>query len=52
MASNENFEEELQDVLQEAVDIYLEGKDAVAEDELADFITGKAKDFALDLLRD
>lgn len=26
MASMENFEEKLQDVLQEAVDIYLEGK--------------------------
>lgn len=48
MARNENFEEELQDVLQEAVDTYLEGKDAVDEDKLADFITGKAKDFALE----
>ncbi|NLJ19065.1 hypothetical protein [Globicatella sulfidifaciens] len=48
MAYNNDFEEGLQDFLQDTVDTYLEGKDAVDENELADFITGKATDFAIE----
>lgn len=48
MAYNNDFEEELQDFLQDTVDTYLEGKDAVNENELSDFITGKATDFAIE----
>ena len=48
MASNENFEEELQEYLQEAVDVYLDGKDAVDQDALVEFIANKASEYALD----
>lgn len=48
MASNENFEEELQENLQEAVDVYLDGKDAVDQEALVEFIANKASEYALD----
>ena len=42
-----NLEEELQEALQEAVDVYLEGKDAINEGEFGDFIKDKIGEFAL-----
>lgn len=42
-----NLEEELQEALQDAVDGYLEGRDAINEGEFGDFIKGKLGEFAL-----